>query len=385
MTIASPPTGRLALDEHFKARKLDTARGNNKKREGTMDALTHRKIIVIGGDGFLGNYVVQLLEDYGVRNMFIPRSKHYDLTDPDNAHRLFRDYPPDQVIHLASTCPLSGQISELADPASDPDLIMWRNILLAAEAHNNPEIVKVWDYHAYPEWCPTPYSECDAEDLSRWSQSSQCKSPSELFLLDLLHYNDQRTGGCEVISFINSEIYGPGDRFHAQGRRRLPSTIRSISDAKEQGEPVISIPGNPNDMMDHLYVCDAASAIVNAIANHQKTGIMNVASGQCHRWAEVVERIIAYLEYPGDIMWMEHERTPCNISMRIDRARDTIGYQPEADFEEALKETVQWFSTHRRFILENEADMHLPWHLNGIWQPNHRSPTNRNDTEPGEL
>ncbi len=58
-----------------------------------MDALTQRKIIVTGGDGFLGTYLVQKLQDSGFRNVFVPKSKHYDLANLDSANRLLRDYP----------------------------------------------------------------------------------------------------------------------------------------------------------------------------------------------------------------------------------------------------------------------------------------------------
>ena len=326
-----------------------------------MDTLTQSKIIVTGGDGFLGTYVVKLLQDQGVRNVFVPRSKHYDLIELENVHRLFRDYPPDLVIHLASSCPLS-QESRIHDyPHDRPGVRMCKNILAATQQHKVPEVVTVLDYHSYPNWCDPPLSEDDLEDLSRWSGKDTGNLPDETYLKEVVEQNHTLGEGTNVITCITSEIFGPGDRFQVQSRRMLASAIRIISNAKEQQDTEAILPGHPDDEVDFLYVTEAATGIVAAIDGDVTSGILNLALGKTSLWRNVVEQIAAYLEFDGEISWMETNRQSRQVAFSISRAKNRIGFDPSMSIEAGLKETVQWFCTHRRFILENEADMKIQW------------------------
>ena len=161
--------------------------------------------------------------------------------------------------------------------------------------------------------------------------------------------------------FITSEIYGPGDHFHSLSRRLLSSTIRLFSNAKEQNEPDVVVPGHPDDELDFLFALDAAEGIVQGIKSPTEIEITNLASGNLSRWSVVVKQIASYLDYHGEIHWAESGQPFQNKSLQTDKAKDTIGFYPATNLESGLKETIQWFCTHRRFILENEADMTIAW------------------------
>ncbi|KPL07587.1 hypothetical protein AMJ86_03930 [bacterium SM23_57] len=326
-----------------------------------MDTLTQPKIIVTGGDGFLGTYVVKLLQDQGVRNVFVPRSKHYDLYELENVHRLFRDYPPDLVIHLASSCPLSQESNNHNDPYNQPDMCMCKNILAAAQQHTVPEVVTVLDYHSYPGWCDHPLSEDDLEDLSNWNAKDAGNLLGATYLKEVVEKNHTLGEKSNIITCITSEIYGPGDRFQVQSRRLLAAAIRIISDAKEQQDSEAIIPGHPDDEIDFLYITEAVDGIVAAIKSDVTSGIINLALGKTHRWRNVVEQVVAYLEYDGEMSWMETDRQPRQVAFNVSRAKDRTGFNPSIGVEVGLQETVQWFCTHRRFILENEADTMVQW------------------------
>jgi GDP-L-fucose synthase len=325
-----------------------------------MEALEGRRVIVTGGDGFLGTYVVQILQDLGVRRVFVPRSRHYDLTNIDNTYRLLRDYPPNQIIHLASTCPWTTDTNKISNADCHPMVRMWRNLRDTADKNQVSEMVAVVDYHAYPEWCHPPYSDTDMSDQSNWAPCPK-PHPYELLLKEALEANLKE--GCHLSTsvLIASEIYGPGDRFHLGSRRMMPSVIRAISDAKEQGKTEVAVSGHPDDEMDFLYACDAAEGIVHASKHPSEIGVMNLGSGKVSRWAVVVEQIASYLDYKGEIRWAESHRPARLQSLQTDKAKDTIGFYPATDLESGLKETIRWFCTHRRFILENEVDLGVPY------------------------
>ena len=339
-----------------------------------METMEQQKIIVTGGDGFLGTYVVQMLQYCGVRNIFIPRSRHYDLTQIDHTNRLIRDYPPDQIIHLASTCPKADGAAKVPSYENHPDVTIWRNLIEVATNNHIPKIITVVDYHAYPAWCHHPYQESVVDDMTKWTEHQAQHSYQQL-LKEIIQprqqpENQSKTPSavgcphpteCKISVYITSEIYGPGDHFHPNGRRLLSSTIRLFSDTKEQSEHQVMVPGHPDDELDFLYALDAAEGIVHGIKNPLGIEIMNLASGSLSRWGIVVEQIASYLDYHGEFHWTEPERPPQYRSLRTENAKDTIGFYPSTDLGSGLKETIQWFCTHRRFILENEADMSIPW------------------------
>ena len=325
-----------------------------------METMEQQKIIVTGGDGFLGTYVVQMLQYCGVRNIFIPRSRHYDLTQIDHTYRLIRDYPPDQIIHLASTCFEANGAGKVPSSENHPDVTIWRNLIEVATNNHIPKIIAVVDYHAYPDWCHHPYRETEVDDLTKWTEY-QAQHPYQQLLKEIIHPRHQPEKQCKISAYISSEIYGPGDHFHVSGRRLLSSTIRLFSDTKEQSEHQVIVPGHPDDELDFLYALDAAEGIVNGIKNPSGSGIMNLATGNLLRWRVVVEQIASHLDYRGEIYWEESKRPPQSKSLQTENAKDTIGFYPATNLESGLKETIQWFCTHRRFILENEADMTIPW------------------------
>ncbi len=325
-----------------------------------MDSLTQRKIIVTGGDGFLGTYLVQQLQDCGFRNVFVPKRKHYDLATLDSVNRLLRDYPPDMVIHLAASCPYAldngEKTSDKYDPMDHPDVIMWRNILIAAKHNDISEMITVWDYHAYPSWCQSPFSEQEVADASQWEGYENYRSHAEVFLREIVNHQTGEFGDYKITAFIMGELYGPGDRFYVNGRRLMSSTIRAISDAKENGESAVDILGHSGDKIDFMYVGDAANGIISVIEGGTEGGIINIASGQTTIWGEVVEQIAEYLEYSGKLRWTDRAQDPNRISLNTALVKEKCGFQAESDLQLGLSETVQWFCTHRRFILENEAD-----------------------------
>jgi GDP-L-fucose synthase len=294
----------------------------------------------------------------------VPKSKYYDLAALDSANRLLRDYPPDIVIHLAASCPdISGtgvKTSDEFDPMDHPDVVMWRNILIAAKHNNTEQMMTVWDYHAYPTWCKPPFWEQEAADISKWEGYDNYRSPSEVFLQEVVNHGESDNRDYKITSFITGELYGPGDRFYVNGRRLMSSTIRTISDAKENDEKSVDVLGHPDDNIDIMYVGDAADGIVNVIEKGGEGGIVNIGSGCGAVWGEVVEQIAKYLNYSGEIRWIDGNRNPNQISLNTALAKGKYGFQAETEIQSELLETVQWFCAHRRFILENEAEWAVP-------------------------
>ncbi len=196
------------------------------------------------------------------------------------------------VIHLAASCPYvldnGEKTSDKHDPMDHPDVVMWRNILIAAKHNNISEMITVWDYHVYPSWCQSPFSEREAADISQWEGYEDYRSHAEVFLREIVNHQTGEYGDYKITAFITGELYGPGDRFYVNGRRLMSSTIRAISDAKEHGETAVDVLGHPDDKIDFIYVGDAADGITCVIEHGTEGGIINIGSGHTANWGEVV-------------------------------------------------------------------------------------------------
>src|ERR1035441_1910817 len=173
--------------------------------------LTHKRIVVTGGAGFLGGHLVALLRTQGCKEIFVPLQKEYDLTRLDAIERLFDEHRPEVVIHLAAV--VGGIGANRANPGRFfyDNAIMGIQLIEAARRHGVEKTVVLGTICAYPKFTPVPFCEEDLWNGYPEETNAPYGLAKKVLLVQCQAYREQY--GMNAIFLLPVNLYGPGDNF----------------------------------------------------------------------------------------------------------------------------------------------------------------------------
>jgi GDP-L-fucose synthase len=309
-----------------------------------MKYLSDKKIIVTGGTGFLGKHVINTLLEKGIdqNQIFVPRSKDYDLLNTEATHQLFSEQTPDVVIHLAAR--LGGIGDTRTHPASyfRENILIGMNVFDASLKSGVDKLINIGTVCSYPKVLSAPFKE---EDL--WNgYPEETNAPYGIAKKSLMAYAQavEEQYGFNSVNLLLTNLYGPGDDFRDQTSHVIPAIIRKIYKAKQNKQSSIEAWGDGSPSRDFVYVKDAAEAIVLAAEHHNSCEPINIGSGIEITIKDLIEKIIGVIGFDGGIVW---DTTKPNGQPRrlldISRARESFGFDPTTSFDMGLRETIDWY------------------------------------------
>src|SRR5512132_1458085 len=220
-----------------------------------------KRVIVTGGAGFLGSFVIEKLKQRGATDIFIPRIENYNLVDPNDIRRMYADalngVDPNNVviIHLAANVGGIGANREHPADFFYDNLMMGVELMHQAYKNGIGKFVAIGTVCAYPKFTPVPFKE---EDL--WiGYPEETNAPyglaKKMLLVQSQAYRQQY--GFNSIYLLPVNLYGPRDNFHPASSHVIPALIRKSIEAVERGDPVVEIWGTGSATREFLYVEDA--------------------------------------------------------------------------------------------------------------------------------
>ena len=221
-----------------------------------------KKIIVTGGSGFLGSFVVEKLQQRGAKDIFVPRSSQYDLRSSDGIAKMLSDYKADMVIHLAA---LAGGIgANMGRPAEFfyDNLMMGVPLLHQAWQNGVEKFVAVGSVCSYPKFTPIPFKEEDLWNGYPEETNAPYGLAKKMLLVQSQSYRQQY--GYNSIYLMPVNLFGPRDNFDLETSHVIPALIRKTVEATERGDKEIPAWGDGSPTREFLYVEDAAEGIVAA-------------------------------------------------------------------------------------------------------------------------
>lgn len=313
-----------------------------------------KRVCVTGGSGFLGSFVVEKLKARGAKDIFVPRSRDYDLVKMENVKQLLEDAQPDIILHLAA---LAGGIGANRDRPADffyQNLMMGVPLMHEAYTREIEKFVALGTICSYPKFAPIPFKE---EDL--WTgYPEETNAPyglaKAMLLVQAQTYREQY--GFNAIYLLPVNLYGPRDNFDLQTSHVIPALIRKFIEAQRRGDEKVVLWGDGSPTREFLYVEDAAEGILLAAETYADSEPVNLGSGMEISIKDLAETIGRLTGYEGEFVWdTEKPNGQPRRLLDVTRAKEEFGFEAKMGFEEGLKRTIEWFKEHQEEIEKTNA------------------------------
>jgi GDP-L-fucose synthase len=301
-----------------------------------------RRVMVTGGGGFLGSAVVQRLQEAGSADIFVPRSRDYDLRTSDGIDRALADGRPDLVIHLAAVVGGIGANRENPGRFFYENAVMGIELMERARLAGVGKFVQIGTVCAYPKFSPVPFREDDIWNGYPEETNAPYGLAKKMLLVQGQAYRQQY--GFDVIHLIPVNLYGPGDNFNPASSHVIPALIKKCIDAREAGLDHIEVWGTGSASREFLYVGDAAEGIVLGAELYDGPEPVNLGVGREITIRDLVELIVRLTRFAGEIRWdpSKPDGQP-RRALDTSRAHERFGFVATTDFEDGLRRTIDWY------------------------------------------
>jgi GDP-L-fucose synthase len=302
----------------------------------------YKKIVVTGGSGFLGRHLVEQLNRFSGVEIFVPRSRSYDLVKMGNVERLLADTKPDLIIHLAAVVGGIGANQQNPGRFFYENLMMGAQLIEQARLSQVSKFVAVGTVCAYPKFTPVPFREEDVWNGYPEETNAPYGLAKKMMLVQSQSYRQQY--GFNSIFLLPANLYGPGDNFDPASSHVIPALIRKCVEARERGDDHVDVWGTGNASREFLYVEDCAEAIIRAAAGYNDDEPVNIGSGSEIKIAELVNLIARLTGFTGAIRWQtdKPDGQP-RRSLDVSRAYEKFGFKAHTPFELGLARTIEWY------------------------------------------
>ena len=302
----------------------------------------YKSIVVTGGAGFLGRFVVDGLKQYPGVQVAVPRSRDYDLVKEDNVKRLLADANPDLVIHLAAVVGGIGHNQKNPGRFFYDNLMMGVQLIEQSRLHGVKKFIAIGTVCAYPKFTPTPFKEDDIWNGYPEETNAPYGLAKKMMLVQSQSYREQY--GFNSIFLLPANLYGPGDNFDLETSHVIPALIRKCVEARQNNAEYIEAWGSGQVSREFLYVEDCAEGILRATALYNESEPVNLGSGNEVVIKDLVETIARLTGFNGEIRWRS-DRPDGQPRRQLDtsRAFDKFGFRARTSLEEGLKRTIEWY------------------------------------------
>ena len=301
------------------------------------ESFPYERVLVTGGAGFLGRFIVERLRTQPQLEVFAPRSADYNLVEAADIKRLYADTRPDLVIHLAAV------VGGIGANQKSPGRFFYENLMMGVQLIEQARRSTVC---AYPKFTPTPFKEDDLWNGYPEETNAPYGLAKKMMLVQSQSYRQQY--GYNSIFLLPANLYGPGDNFDPESSHVIPALIRKCVEARESGAPFVEAWGTGNASREFLYVDDCAEAVVRAAALYNESDPVNIGTGDEIKISELLQLIVRFTRFEGEIRW-QTDKPDGQPRRRLDvsRAFEKFGFRAQTPFEEGLQRTIEWYETHR--------------------------------------
>jgi GDP-L-fucose synthase len=308
-------------------------------------SLSGRRVFVAGHRGMVGSALVRRLAREDCEVLTAGREE-VDLRRQAPTEDWLSARRPDAVIVAAAT--VGGILANSTRPAE----FLYDNLAIVAnvvEASRRAQVAKLLFLGSsciYPKLAPQPLAE-DSLLTGPLEPTNEWYAIAKIAGIKLCQaYRSQH--GCDFISAMPTNLYGPGDNFDLASSHVVPALMRKIDQAKQSGSETVEIWGSGTPRREFLYVDDLADACVFLIQHYNGYDHVNIGVGQDLTIRQLAETIAGVVGYHGGFVYdrSKPDGTPQKL---LDVGRLTaLGWQATTSLEDGLRQSYDWYLAHRR-------------------------------------
>jgi GDP-L-fucose synthase len=310
------------------------------------DFFKDRRIVVTGGAGFLGGYIIDGLQKRGCKNILVPKIEDYNLIDLPDVIRMYEDMKPDIVIHLAAVVGGIGANRQHPGKFFYENLMMGVQLIEQARLRNLEKLVALGTVCSYPKFTPVPFKEDDLWNGYPEETNAPYGLAKKMLLVQSQSYRTEY--GFNSIFLVPVNLYGPGDNFKPESSHVIPALIKKCIDAIDAGDDHIVCWGTGKASREFIYVSDAAEGILLAAERYNGPQPVNIGAGFEITIKDLVDKIVKLTGFKGQIRW-DSSNPDGQPRRRLDvsRAKQLFGFEAQMTFDEGLKRTIDWYLKNR--------------------------------------
>jgi GDP-L-fucose synthase len=298
-------------------------------------------VLVTGGGGFLGNYLVDRLRSEGF-DPFVARRRDYDLTVAADGERLFADARPSVVFHLAAE--VGGIGANRANPGRYwyANLAMGTNVLEQSRLAGVEKLVLLGTICSYPKFAPTPFREDDLWNGYPEETNAPYGVAKKALLVGAQSYREQY--GLNAIYLLPVNLYGPGDNLDLETSHVIPALVRKMIEAEERGDSEVVLWGDGSPTREFLYVEDCAEGIVLASQRYDGNEPVNLGTGEEISIKELAELVAEATGFSGEIVWdASKPNGQPRRQLDVSRAEQLFRFRAATPLRTGIERTVAWY------------------------------------------
>jgi GDP-L-fucose synthase len=303
--------------------------------------MTQKKVVITGGEGFLGKHLVKrfLHRGYEVQ---VPSHSTFDLRRRADVDEMYRTFRPGIVVHAAAVCGGIQACSARPGQFLYDNLVMGLELMDVAREYYIKKFVQISSVCAYPLNVSIPAKEEELWNGYPEETNAPYGVAKRVLITQAQSYRKQY--GLNAISLIPVNMYGPGDEFGMARSHVISSLIRKCIEANKNGTD-ITVWGTGNASREFLYVEDCAEAVLQATEHYEGSEPINIGTGIETTIKEVVGHVVESTKFSGDVIWdMSKPEGQPRRMFDVSRAEKEFGFKAKVGIREGIAKTVEWYS-----------------------------------------